>query len=392
MEGLKAKIDAFQRSKLGQFVKKVLDDQAPNLASLLAWQTLSALLPLVLGILAVSGLVLRDPQRLDQVYNTLMVLVPQSAAGPLGDALNNMRHQAAAPASIVGLVLLLYNGSGLFSSLAGIFDQAYHVEGRNFVLENLIAVVMLIVTTVLLIVSTLALGLGAVFDQLPLGLPFGPVVGKVISWSISIVSAFLLFLLVYRIEPNAKQGWRNVLPGTIASLVLFFVILMIFPLYMSLFPPDQAYAQFGLFLAFTFWLYLLGWVFVLGAELNAFLLQPARSVALAEATSQAQQGKAAMQEQPGQVQAHATGAAPEAKLGGPLRSRAVQGGATGSGDEKTDTGASQRQPQQTGSKPSAGTTIAGKVLGFVGLIVAAILIRGKTAPEDKGAAVPSGAE
>ena len=58
------------------------------------------------------------------------------------------------------------------------------------------------------------------------------------------------------------------------SSVLFFVILTVFPIYVGLFPPNQAYAVFGVFLVFTFWLYLLGFVFVLGAELNAFLQEP----------------------------------------------------------------------------------------------------------------------
>ena len=38
--------------------------------------TLSTLLPLLLGVLTVAGLVLRDPQRLDALYQTLLVLVP----------------------------------------------------------------------------------------------------------------------------------------------------------------------------------------------------------------------------------------------------------------------------------------------------------------------------
>jgi membrane protein len=104
-------------------------------------------------------------------------------------------------------------------------------------------------------------------------------VGSVVSWSLSILSAFLLFLLIYKVLPNAKQGWVGVLPGTLLSTVLFFVTLAVYPLYVSIFPPNQAYAIFGVFLVFTFWLYLLGFVFVLGAELNAFPRQPAHSTA-----------------------------------------------------------------------------------------------------------------
>ena len=87
---------------------------------------------------------------------------------------------------------------------------------------------------------------------------------------------------------------------------------------MAFFPPNQAYAVFGVFLVFTFFLYLLGFVFVIGAELNAFLQEPARSAALAEATKKAHQGKAQFDESTGAVTAEATGDAPPMEGGGPL--------------------------------------------------------------------------
>src|SRR5256885_3078691 len=115
MDTLKARLEAFQGSRAGLFVQKILDDQAPNLAALLAWGTLSALLPLMLGILTVAGLVLRDPERLNQVYDTILVLVPQQSAGPLTEALDGVRHSAAAPAGAIAILLLLFNGSSFFA-------------------------------------------------------------------------------------------------------------------------------------------------------------------------------------------------------------------------------------------------------------------------------------
>src|ERR1700737_3975945 len=114
MKSLRARLEAFQNSRAGLFIKKLMDDQAPNLASLLAWSTLSAILPLILGVLSVAGLLLRNPQVLDQVYNTGLGVVPPQAAGPVSDALQGVRMASAAPAGIVALVLLLYNGSSFF--------------------------------------------------------------------------------------------------------------------------------------------------------------------------------------------------------------------------------------------------------------------------------------
>jgi hypothetical protein len=96
------------------------------------------------------------------------------------------------------------------------------------------------------------------------------------------------------------------------------------------------------FLVFTFFLYLLGLVFVLGAELNAFLQEPARSAALAL--------------RGGGV------------LGAPTKSPAAQMRDAGNTMRGAD-----RQPD---ARPEhAGGGVAGHVLGFVGLLLAVVLLR-----------------
>jgi membrane protein len=367
MQSLRDKLAAFQRSRPGQFLKKFSDDKATNLAQLLAWGTLATLLPLVLGMLSLAGLVLRDSQRLDQVYNTLVYLVPQEAAGPLTAALDSIRQTAGAGVGIVGLVLLLFNGSGFFANMASVFDQVFHVQDRNFVMQRLVSILMLIITTVLLVVSTVAVGFGSIVDALPFALPFGPLLGKVISWSISILSVVLLFVLLYRVLPNKPQTWSQSLPGALAATGLVFVISQVFPLYVALFPPNQAYAVFGIFLVFSFFIYLLGIVFVVGAELNAFLQEPARSVALAEATQQAAHAKAEYREPEGRVEAETIGQAP--RLGGPLRPHEVGGGAQGGS-----------QPSRIEKTPPSGRGgFGGRLVGLAGLVLAAVLLRGRAA-------------
>src|SRR5712691_444576 len=190
MNSLKSTFEAFQRSRVGLFFKKVMDDQAPNLGALLAWGTLSALLPLLLGVLSVAGIVLRDQKRLDDLYNTLLFLVPQQSAGPIVDALKSIREASAAPIGIIALLLLLFSGSSFFSNMASVFDQAYHVQSRNFVMQRVVSIVMLVITTLLLVISTLAAGLGGLVASVPtLGLPVGPILARVVGWSVSILSA-----------------------------------------------------------------------------------------------------------------------------------------------------------------------------------------------------------
>src|SRR5437764_14827803 len=94
------RLTRLRSSRPGQFFSKLLHDEAPNLAALLAWGMLSTLLPLLLGILAMAGLLLRDPQHLDQIYGLLLASIPQEAAEPIRSALDNVRATAGAASLI----------------------------------------------------------------------------------------------------------------------------------------------------------------------------------------------------------------------------------------------------------------------------------------------------
>jgi membrane protein len=366
------KLKAFQQSRAGQFLKKVQDDRVPNLAVLLAWGTLNTLFPLLLGMLAISGFVLRDQQRLDQFSGALFSAAPGQAATTLRDILTSTRESAGA-ASIISVALLLFSGSNFFANMQMVFNLAYHVQDRNMILQRLLAVVMLLIVTALLLVSTTAYGLGNAIGSLPIAVPVGPVLGRIVGWSISILSAVVMFLLLYKILPNKPQGWQQTLPGALLASVLFFVILQLFPLYLALFGKGfQAYAAFGVFLLLMFWVYLLGIVLVLGAELNAFLEEPGRSTALAEAKAKAEKGQVATQQTGGAVQAEATGTAaaggqePSAPSGRghPFGSRQQ------SGEAAAQTSAAQTDQPAQPSRPGIG----GRIIGLVGLLGAAFLL------------------
>jgi hypothetical protein len=184
-----------------------------------------------------------------------------------------------------------------------------------------------------------------------------------------------MFLLLYKILPNKPQGWQQTLPGALLATVLFFVILQVFPLYLAVFGKGfQAYAAFGVFLLLMFWVYLLGIVLVLGAELNAFLEEPGRSTALAETKAKAEKGQVAVEQQPGQVQTEATGssaAGGNASATRPSNTGRPRFGAV----PASQINSSQVEAATTPTRGSAPPTLAGKVLGFVGLIMAVVLLR-----------------
>jgi membrane protein len=233
-------------------------------------------------LLAVAGLVLRDPQTLEAVKSKVLESLPSDVAGIVGNILQETLRSAAV-LGIVGVVLLLWNGSGFFVKMQSIFNQAHHVPDRNFVGQRAVGLVMLLVAAALLLISTAAYGAASVlvsasdlvFQYVPFEVPGRGLLGGLIGWSLSILSAILLFLALYKVLPNKPRPWKASLPGALAATVLYFIIMQVFPLYMALFGSRfQTYAIFGILLLMMFWSYLLGFILVLGAELNAFLEGP----------------------------------------------------------------------------------------------------------------------
>ncbi len=276
---MRENIAALQHSRVGGFAQKFMDDRGIDLAMLIAWGTLSTVFPVLLGITAFAGLLLQDPARSARITGTLLQLVPAEAAQPLAAILDDTQRNAGA-AGLVGLGLLLFNGSNLFSNMAAVFSRAYHVPDRDFVGDRLMSIFMLVVVTALLVISAAAYSLGNVlgtasdvlFRVFPFEVPGRGLAGLVIGYLASIGSALLTFLLLYRILPNKRQSFRQVLPGSLMAAVLFFLLLQLFPLYTTIFGAGfAAFAAFGVFLLLMFWTFLLGIVLVLGVELNAFL-------------------------------------------------------------------------------------------------------------------------
>jgi len=163
--------------------------------------------------------------------------------------------------------------------------------------------------------------------------------------------------------------------------VLIMLISQLFPVYVKLFPPNHAYSVFGVFLVLTFWLYLVGIVMVLGAELNAFLEQPARSAALAEATAAAQRGKASYDQSTGQVRAEASGDAPALRGGGPFGAPSRSPAEQFQAEQQPGDGDGQRKGAPEKEQPRVG--MGGRIVGLVGLLGAALLLRGGVDKSDK---------
>ena len=268
-------MERLMNSVPGRVVRKFLEDQAPNWAALIAWNVLFAMFPIVIFAASLLGYALRFfGQANDVVYKTIFSAIPADTKQQeeLVKAVAGVKSQSGL-LFIVGLLGLLWGGSALFGIMEQAFAVIYHTKPRDFVPQKLISVGMVFLFTLLVGVAIASSAILPALKHIP-DIPaflYSDAAG-VLQVIIGVAAGFLLFGTIYYVIPNRKQSLRNVIPGAVVAGLLFELIALLFPLYISLNKGLGQYgATFGLiFLLMTFFFFL-GLITMIGVEVNSVL-------------------------------------------------------------------------------------------------------------------------
>ena len=87
---------------------------------------------------------------------------------------------------------------------------------------------------------------------------------------VALLAAVSLFLVLYRVVPNAGQRLRDVWPGSLTAAVLFVTMAQAFPIYLRLAGQyNRLGAGFGFVSLLVGWFYVLAHVLLFGTYVNA---------------------------------------------------------------------------------------------------------------------------
>lgn len=235
--------------------------QASNYASALAFAGFIAMFPMMLGALAIVGLLIRDPATEARFATLLLQLFPNSAQPQLLDALRGVK-QSASWMGLVSLGGLIWSASGIFSTMEFALTQIFGTKQRDMLRQKAMGLVMMLLLVVAIGATVAANAIAGLFPM-----------AWVISLAIGAAVMVTLLVLLYRFVPNRTFRLREVLPGAILAGTLIELLSLGFPLYERVSRGFNAYgAQFGLFFLLAAWLYLLSQVLLLGAVYNRFRL------------------------------------------------------------------------------------------------------------------------
>ena len=267
-------INRVRGSVPARVVEKFVEDQAPNWAIIIAWNALFAMFPTVLVVAAILGIVLQVAGiTTTQIYTRLLSLIPDpQTVQELVKVLAGVKEQTGLLA-LVGLGGLVWGGSALFGAMEQAFAIVYHVRPRSFIPGKLMSVAMIFLFTILAGVAVTTSSVLPALNQLPNVPAFlAGDAAAALQLVIGIVAGFILYLVIYVVVPNRRLGLGKVWPGALVAGVLFEVVSLIFPIYLSLNKGLNAYGKtFGLFFLLMTFFYFVGLITMVGVEVNSVL-------------------------------------------------------------------------------------------------------------------------
>jgi YihY family inner membrane protein len=261
-------VDRFQQRRdhlsfAAAVVKKFGDDEAGQLAALIAYYGFASLFPLLLVLVTVLGFVLEgSPKTQEEVVHSALGQFPI-----IGDQLErNIHSLTGSPAALaIGLVGLLLGGLGIVGATQNAFNQVWHIPRKhrpNFLAWRLRGLGLLAFLGLLLVVSTVAAGYVTAQTTGAVSL-----LGGIL---LALASNLLLFFSAFRLLTAKEVATRDLIAGVIFGAVLWQVLQHVGGYYVAhvVRHAKETSGLFAFVLGLLAWLYLGGQVTLLAAEIN----------------------------------------------------------------------------------------------------------------------------
>ena len=246
---------------LAAVVKKFGDDQAGQLAALVAYYGVVSLFSLLLVLVTVLGFVLQgDPSEQKRVLDGALGQFPL-----ISDQLRLQSLSGSGAGLVIGVLGSLLAGLGITRAAQNAFQRIWSVPFKdrpNFLFGHLRGLGMLSLLGTLWIVSTTAAGY--------VGSARPGASAAIAAVLVAFVFNIALFMTAFRLLTPAEVRWPDLLPGVILASVFWQLLQHLGGYYIEheLKRTGPLYGVFALVLGLLAWLYLGAQLTIFAAEVN----------------------------------------------------------------------------------------------------------------------------
>jgi len=266
--------------------------KASRLGASLAFYTLLSIAPLLLLLVSVVGLVLGHQTAQAGIISQVQALVGNEGATAAQALLEGSRNTAdGIIATAFGLLTLMFGASRVFVELRDALNTIWEVptpemsglkELSDFIKEQIFSFVLVLaigfILVVSLVVSAWIAALGAWSASI---LPAPEVILHIWNFVISFMIIACLFSAIYKVLPDVRIEWPDVILGGAVTSLLFAIGKLALGVYLGKAGFASTYGAAASIVILIVWVYYSGQIFFLGAEFtkifaNRYGSQPSR--------------------------------------------------------------------------------------------------------------------
>lgn len=243
----------------------LLNDNGLYWAGAVAYWAVLSILPLLIAGIGVASWFIDPVEVIDRGKGTLGPYLPSGGLDQLASIVRSAI-ASGAEAGLVSILTSLWTGSRVFDAAATALNVAYDVEEPyGFLKRNAIAVAMAATLGVFTFVALLSpVAVAALAALAPTWT--GPL-ATALSMLVPPVLLFNAFLLVYRLVPAKRIGWRAASAGALAAAGLFLLSRPVVTLYVVRFANyNIIYGSLAILITLVLWAWIAAVILLYGGE------------------------------------------------------------------------------------------------------------------------------
>ncbi len=234
-----------------------------------AYSAFLAIFPLILIIGSIIGFIFRyNPEVMQKVTEAFRNALPDmpSTVNVASESLLRLRNVVG----ILGLVGLFWTISKIAYAVQSAFEEIWETHKRSFVKKKLFAFGIMFF---LVLVAIIGLSITYLSSQTLswVNEHTGPVLSTltvILGALLSPMATLLIFSVLYRTVPLVKPGWKETIWGALTAALLLDAAEYGLGIYFTKISKNQAlYGSLGVVLGIVLWLYVVGILIFLGAEI-----------------------------------------------------------------------------------------------------------------------------
>lgn len=254
------------------------EDKASRLAAALAYYTIFSIAPLLIIVIAITGLFWEKQVVQSQVMSQIQGLVGTQGASFVSNLLTSASNPARGiTATVLGIITLLFGALGAFNELHDALNTIWEVKEeetkgflqsiKKIVFDRFLSFAMILGIGFLLLVSlVISTGLSALQTLVGNIFPFSDAILQIINLLISMGVITVLFALIYKFLPDAEIAWRDVWLGAFVTSILFSLGKFAIGLYLGNSAIGSSFGAAGSLVVVLVWIYYSAQILFFGAE------------------------------------------------------------------------------------------------------------------------------